>query len=177
MILRIGKMKRRTPNRVFAPRHNGAGFTLIELVIVAAIILVLAAVSTPLFRAAYSNLEIKDSAYSIEKMMRYAETSAVMEERAYKIAFDFEKRAYWLLAQDPKDPKEVFEKAEGRFGEKFFLPKGLSLAGDKDEVIFLPNGRSTKATVSVIDKVKKKGFDIKNSGRPGRIEISDADEE
>ncbi|MFH0840242.1 MAG: prepilin-type N-terminal cleavage/methylation domain-containing protein [Candidatus Omnitrophota bacterium] len=155
---------------------NKRGFTLIELLIVASLILVLVVVSTPLFRTAYSNLELKDSAYNIGKMMRYAEVSAVMEERAYKMVLNFENRAYWLLRENQKDSKGDFEKVEGRFGEKFFLPKNLSLSGDKSELIFLPNGRSTKATVSVIDKTKKKGFDIKTTGRSGQIEISDVSE-
>lgn len=166
-MLRTGKTIRRVPNRAF---------TLIELVIVASLILVLAIISTPLFRAAYRNLELRDSAYNIGKMMRYAEVSAVMEERPYKMMFNFESRAYWLLREDQKDPKGDFKKVEGRFGEKFFLPKNLSLSGDNSELIFLPNGRSTKATVSVIDKSEKKGFDIKTTGRSGQIEISDVSE-
>lgn len=175
-MLRVGRTRHRAPNRIFTPRHNGGGFTLIELVIVASLISILAVLSTPLFRAAYSNLELKDSAYNIGKMMRYAGTSAVMEERAYKIVFDFEKSAYRLLAEDQKNSEGIFKKAEGRFGGEVVLPAGLSLSGNENEVIFLPNGRSAKAAITVIDKAKKKGFDIKTTGRTGRIEISDVSE-
>lgn len=147
------------------------GFTLIELVIVASIILVLVAVSTPLFRDTFRELELKDSAYNIGKMMRYAETSAIMKEKRYKIVFDVEKGAYWLLEEDEKDSGNLFKKTEGRFGNKFFLPKDILLKSDRNELIFLPNGRSTKAGISVIDDKRKKRCDIKTTGRAGQTEI------
>ncbi len=170
---KIGKTKQNPPSNRFYP---ASGFTLIELAIVASLILVLVVVSTPLFRTTFRGLELKDSAYNIAKIIRYAEASAVMEEKTYKIVFDFDKRAYWLLKESEKDSEKIFEKAQGRFGSKIFLPKELSFTSDKNELIFLPNGRSTKATISVVDKARKKGFDVKTSGKAGKIEISDVSE-
>jgi prepilin-type N-terminal cleavage/methylation domain-containing protein len=176
-MLRTGKMIRRAPNNKPAEIGTSLGFTLIELAIVASLIAVLIAVSTPLFRTTYRALELKDSAYNIAKMIRYASASAVMEEKRYKIVFDFEKRAYWLLKESEKGSEKEFEKVRGRFGNKFYLPKGILLTSDKNELVFLPNGRSTKATVSVMDKAKKKGFDINAAGKAGQAEILDVKEE
>ncbi len=55
MILPTGKKRRRV-------QSNKSAFTIIELAIVASIILVLVAVSTPLFRGTFRELELKDSA-------------------------------------------------------------------------------------------------------------------
>lgn len=172
MTLQIGKKRQRVLSNNTQHLRTGAGFTIIELAIVASIILVLVAVSTPLFRDTFRELELKDSAYNIGKMIRYAEASAIMEEKRYKIVFDIEKRAYWLLKEDEKSSEGLFKKTEGRFGNKFFLPKDILLKSDKNELIFLPNGRSTRASISVIDGQKKKGYDIKTTGRSGQTEIS-----
>ena len=137
---KTGKTKQSPLNNRFYP---SSGFTLIELAIVASLILVLVVVSTPLFKTTFGNLELKDSAYNIAKMLRYAEASAVMEEKTYKIVFDFDKRAYWLLKESEKDSGKEFEKAAGRFGNKFFLPKEISLTGDKNELIFFEKIDST----------------------------------
>ncbi len=152
------------------------GFTLIELTIVAVIILALAAVSTPLFRNTFRDLELRDCAYNISKVIRYAQASAVMEEKKYKMIFDFEKKAYWLLKESEKSLEGEFERFKGRFGNEFFLPKEIVFKGDRNEMIFLPNGCSTKAVISIIDTDKRKGFEITAAGKSGRVEISDVKE-
>lgn len=164
MILQTGKKRQKA-------QSNKQGFTLIELAIVASVILVLVAVSTPLFKGTLRELELKDSAYNISKMIRYAEANAIMEEKRYKIVFDVENGAYWLLEENEKGPEKTFKRVEGRFGNKFFLPKDISLKSDKGELIFLPNGRSVKASISVADDRRKRGYDIKTTGRAGQTEI------
>jgi type II secretory pathway pseudopilin PulG len=170
MILQTGKKRRR------APSNRLEGFTLIELVIVASLILVLVAVSNPLFRATFRDLELKDSAYNISKMIRYAQASAVMEEAKYKIVFDFDKRAYWLLVENEKSAETQFERVIGRFKDRFYLPRDVFFTGENKELIFLPNGRCTKASVIVVDKDKKRGFEVKTTGKAGQIEIIDVKE-
>jgi len=155
---------------------NRRAFTLIELAIVAALILILVAVSNPLFRATFRDLELKDSAYNISKMIRYAQASAVMEEKRYKLVFDFEKKSYWLLVESEKGTETKFERITGRFKDKFYLPRDIFFMGENTEFTFLPNGRCTKAAVSVVNREKKKGFEIKTTGMAGQIEMSDVKE-
>ena len=154
-------------------RRSIKSFTLIELVIVASLILVLVAVSNPLFKATFKDLELRDSAYNIGKMIRYAQASAVMEEARYKIVFDFDKKVYWLLVENQKGAEVKFERVKGRFKDRFHLPQDIFFTGDNNEFVFLPNGRCTKASITIIDKDKKKGFAIKATGRAGQIEIID----
>ncbi|MDD5680590.1 MAG: hypothetical protein PHI59_05070 [Candidatus Omnitrophica bacterium] len=176
MISLIGKKNPELPSSKPDRLNSIKSFTLIELIIVASLILTLIAVSNPLFRATFKELELKDSAYNIGKMIRYAAASAVMEETRYKIIFDFDKKSYWLLAETEKDGKTEFERVNGRFKDKFYLPGDVFFKGESNEFIFLPNGRCTKASVIVVDNEKRKGFEIKTTGRAGQTEIIDVKE-
>ena len=160
-------------------------FTLIELIIVAAIIAVLVAVSSPLFIATFRDLELKDAAYNLSKLIRYGQERAIIEEKRYRLLFDFEKRAYYLLAEDEKGEEREFaaggrpasgwKKVTGRFGGYFYLPEGVKFKSDKDKITFLPNGRCDRISVYIINQ-KNKTIEIKTNGRAGHVEVSEVKE-
>ena len=91
MTSRIGRRKRSNRRR---------GFTLIELIIVAAIITVLIAVSSPLFKTTLRDVEMKDAAYNISKLIRLGQQRAIIEEKRHRLLIDFNKRAYYLRAEE-----------------------------------------------------------------------------
>ncbi len=185
MILQIGKKAQIRP----------AGFTLIELVIVAAIILVLVAISTPLFRHTFRDLELRDAAYNISKMIQYAQQRAVIEEKKYRLLFDFNKKAYRLLVWNKEkeadnssaegaegarlpagqEPASGWKEVTGRFGGYFYLPEGVRFRGDRDKITFLPNGRCDKASLYITNK-ENKTFEIKTTGRTGYVEIFEVEQ-
>ena len=101
MMLRIGRKIQIQQNKLGRRGYflSIAAFTLIELIIVAAIILMLVAVSSPRFRSTFSDLELKDSSYSIGKIIKYAQKRAILEERKYRVIFDFENQSYRLLVE------------------------------------------------------------------------------
>lgn len=182
MILRIGRKRRNRP----------AGFTLIELIIVAAIILVLVAVSSPLFRATFRDLELRDTAYNLSKLIKYGQQRAIIEEKRYQLLFDFDKGAYRLLVESEESEeletevegefvqKVKWENLEGRFGEYFYLPDGVKFKAAEEEqdntITFLPNGRCNKITFYIVGE-KNKTIEIKTSGRAGYVEVSEFKEE
>ena len=203
MILQIGKKKQSrpvmfTPLEIKTTLNQKArfltGFTLIELIIVASIIVVLVAVSTPRFRNTFRDLQLKDAAYNISKLIKYGQERAIIEERKYKLIFDFDKRFYLLFVETEEGAKEQssreeestpedtsssnkgWEKATGRFGGYFYLPEGINFKGDKDKIIFLPNGRCDKISLYLINK-KNKIIEIKTNGRAAYVEVSEVKEE
>lgn len=181
MTSRIGKKK----------RSNRRGFTLIELVIVAAIILLMVSVSTPLFRNTFRDLEFRDAAYNIGKVIQYAQQRAIIEEKRYKLKFDFDKRAYRLFVEGEKKveaepPQEggiaaeeaafAWEKSTGKFGSYFYLPEDVTLKGEKEEIIFLPNGRCDIISLYLVNK-ENKIFKIDTNGRAGYVKVVETKEE
>ncbi len=162
MISRIGRKR----------LNKESGFTLIELILVAAIIITLVAVSTPLFRKTFQGLQLKDTAYSIGKVIQYAQQRAIIEERKYKIVFFFESRGYQLYAWEETGEKKGFARAKGRFYNRFELPKDVKFRGEDDSILFLPNGRCDKITLYVVGK-DKQTFAVKTNGRSGYVSVEE----
>ncbi len=162
MILRIGRKR----------LNKDGGFTLIELILVAAIIIALVAVSTPLFRKTFQGLQLKDAAYNIGKVIQYAQQRAIIEERKYSLAFNFEGRNYQLYAWEEAGEGKGFVRAKGRFHASIELPEGVEFKGEKDSIIFLPNGRCDKITLYLIGK-DKQTFALKTNGRAGYVSIEE----
>lgn len=152
MILSAGKRRRRG--------NNLYGFTLIELALVTLLILILMGLSTPLFRRTFQDLTIKDSAYSISKLMNYAREMAVLERKNFTVSFDFQKRQYRLLD------------VKGKFGRVFTLPDGVYLYGAKTEVIFYPDGHCDEVSINITDKTFR-GYTLTQKGFGSLVEMKE----
>lgn len=155
-----------------ASRHRFPGrdgFTLIELTLVTLLVLVLAGLSTPLFKRTLSDLSAKNVSFSICKLMDYAQETAVLKRVNYKISFDFKAGKYQLLelSSSVKPPKYV--KVTGRFGKLFGLPQGLKLSGDKSGIIFYPDGRCDEIKVNVLTSTGGYSIVAKGFGNMARI--------
>ncbi|MDD5423049.1 MAG: type II secretion system protein [Candidatus Omnitrophica bacterium] len=151
-------------------------FTLIELTLVAVIILVLLGLSTPLFKRSFSDLAVKDAAYNISKLINYIQEKAVLETKAFKLVFDFEKGRYRVLEASPSAGQPE-KKITGRFGRIFDLPQGVSFKAPKNFITFYPDGHCDEVDIDVFAragigyKISAKGF-----GSLTRIkEIKDAE--
>ncbi|MCK4462842.1 MAG: prepilin-type N-terminal cleavage/methylation domain-containing protein [Candidatus Omnitrophica bacterium] len=164
MILRIGSRNQR--NKYLT------GFTLIELVLVILLISILVALSTPLFRRTFSDLELRNTAFNITKLINYAQEMAIIERTNYKLNFDFKKGKYHLTYLVATEDTPVYEKIEGRHGKTFLVPRGLTLEGKKDEIIFYPDGRSDKVKLNLIDK-NGKGYLLRVKGFGRHVEMEE----
>ena len=154
-------------------RIQNDGFTLIELTLVTLLVLILAGLSTPIFKKTLSDLSARNRSFSICKLMNYAQEMAVLERKNYKIAFDFKKGKYQLLeiaASAAKEP--VYKRASGRFGKLFGLEQGLKLSGSRNGVIFYPDGHCDEVSVNVL--TKSGGYSVTVKGFGNMVEIKEA---
>lgn len=112
-------------------RRSNSGFTLIELVLVIFLISILVALSTPLFKRTFTNLELKNVSFNIAKIISYAREMAIVERANYRINFDF-----------------------GRF---FYLPEGVTLEAEAEEINLYPDGSCDRVEIRIADE-KGRGY-------------------
>ncbi len=166
--------------------YRTAGFTLIELTLVVAIVLVLLGLSAPQFRNTFSGLIVKDTAYTLSKIAGHAQAKAVMERKLCRITFDFDAGRYRLSEADLQtgtDP--VYRDLRGRFGKPFLLPRGLFFresgggrAGPgsgaySKSVNFYPDGRCDPFELEIVDR-RGKAYRIFSKGLGGYIKTEEA---
>ncbi len=150
--------------------HNA--FTLIELVLITLIISILIGLSTPLFRRSFSDLTLKDSSYTISKLINYGQEKAILERKNFKMNFDFQSGKYWLLEWDDLLDPPTYKRIAGKLGRVFTLPRGISFRGSKNEVVFYPDGHSDEGNIDIFN-AKGEGYRITIKGFGSRVEIKE----
>jgi len=137
------------------------GFTLIELTLVAILVLVLIGISTPLFRKTFSDLTTKNAAFSISKLINYAQERAVVDGKAFTIKFAPQAR------ENKYTQYKLFDgdlPVRGRFGRTFELPQGVILKSSLARIDFYPDGSCSAAEITVSGssggnyRIRTKGF-------------------
>ncbi|MFH1246100.1 MAG: hypothetical protein V1662_06430 [Candidatus Omnitrophota bacterium] len=145
------------------------GFTFIELILVAVVILVLLGMGTPLFRGAFTGVQLQDSCQRLVQLMRWTQAKSITERRVYRVNFDFEKGAFWLTAQDSQDNKK-FSRITGRWAKTNKLPEGITVEGEDAILTFYPDGTADKESIRLCDQ-QGNGFTITAKRRIGYVQI------
>lgn len=98
-------------------RGNNSGFTLLEILVVLAIIGILMTVVVPNFRNMLPGRERKLFVAKLNGLMRTAWQRALAERKIQKISFDFDKRLIWLESATGaiKEGNPEFAKAKGAY--------------------------------------------------------------
>ena len=174
MISRTGKNRLNRLNKPYKVIIS-AGFTLIELVLVALIILVIIGLSTPLFRRQFSGLEMKNASFNIAKAVNYAQEMAIIDRTVYKVNFDFEKGVFWITKRMVSEDVETYTEISGRYGRIFYMPKGAALTGKTAEIMLYPDGRSDAGVIQISDK-NGDGYEVSIGGFETRIEEMGAED-
>lgn len=104
-------------------RSCGAGgFTLLELVLVMALVCSMLAIVAPSLAGFAAARQTADAARQIISLIQYARTQAVAQGCIYRLNFDRQAGEYWLTARNGAD----FESLGSDFGNRFALPQGTS---------------------------------------------------
>ncbi len=151
MILSIGRQGLK--------RKNRAGYTFIELILTASIILVIVALSTPLFRKTYYSLRVNLQTKDLAATLNFARERAIMTRAQHAIKLNPEKNTYRMLIinSETDETKPV----EGRWGRAFTIYSGIRVESSHEIIKFYPDGTSNGAAITLTDI----------SGLKGRIDI------
>lgn len=76
------------------------GFTLIEVMLVLALIAILSSIAMPSLRGFAGSTRLKSTAHAIRDMLNFARDMAITERTAYLVVFDLGANRYWLASSE-----------------------------------------------------------------------------
>ncbi len=157
--------------RQFCHLIRGAGFTLVELLLVVIILGILAGMAVPSFRKTYSSLEINNAANNLAILMRYAQARAAVERINYRLNFDPENKSCWLERKSSSD-SGIFEKVSSKFTRSIAFPKDIKVEPDLKIVNFYPDGRIDNVMI-YLKQDGKEIYAVSTKGQVGYVEVLD----
>ena len=76
------------------------GFTLIEVMIVLALIAILSSIAMPSLRGFAASTRLKSTAHAIRDILNFARDMAITERAAHLVVFDLTTNRYWLASNE-----------------------------------------------------------------------------
>lgn len=138
-----------SPRTTAPPRKWRRAYTLLELVVVLAILCLVAGLAAPSLRGFAQGRESADGAQQLVALARRARTQAIAEAATYRLNVDPANGTYWLTV---RRGGQFVDPADG-FGRAFSAPTGSTLTwdgpldGPTGYAEFQPDGRTTPASV------------------------------
>jgi len=150
---------------------NKEGFTFIELILVAVIIGIIIALSTPLFRTTFNTLQLESLSSNLAKFIRYSQERAIVERLRYRLVFNDSQHKYWLeVEKDPLNGAGEFQRLKSRWGKVHSVPEGIFLETGKKKINFYPDGKTSKNTIYLSNK-KGTTYTLIMGGTLGRVQV------
>lgn len=130
-------------------RNRIRGFTLLELIFVAAILIIVVTLAIPRFGKTFNFLQLQNFASDTVSFARYAQAKAITDGKIYRLAFNLEKKTLSIESRVESEEKDGGE-AESWYMEKIKPIPGyvsVELQDGKADIQFYPDGTADKATI------------------------------
>lgn len=132
-------------------RSKGRGFTLLELIFVAVILIIITALTVPQFRGTFDYLQLQNLAFDVVSFARYAQAKAITGAEINRLIFDTEKKSlgvdtYAGVETGDEGAKEIWERIKYRAIPDFI---SIELQDSRNAVKFYPDGTADKVTMKV----------------------------
>ncbi len=123
---------------------NKRGFTLLELVLVTALILVFSSLAFPRLQGTYQNLELRNKALSLQKLIEMAQHRAVTHRSTLKM--DTPERGEFIRMSQ-MDKSGTYNPIEDKFFRRLNFKEPWSVQMDPKEIFFYPDGTSDSGEI------------------------------
>ena len=148
------------------------GITFIELILVISILSIITAISTPLFRRTFDNLQVRNLCRDISKLSRYVQERAIIEQLIHRIDFDVNSKEYWVsIIKDSLNPEE-FIRLNNKFGRTRRFPPNIVLECTKSYALFYPDGTTDELHLYITGK-NNEIYTATNKETTGYVKIFD----
>ena len=150
--------------------RSGAGFTLLELMAVIAIMAVVTGFSVPRFRRTFNHLQLQVFANDVARLFAYANQRAVTRGAVLRIHFDVKGRRYWLARTDESGKSTRIASKLTRVSP---IPQTVLLDPSSGEVNFYPDGGADRFEMAILDD-QQDGYRLVTDVWTGRTKLTDA---
>ncbi len=166
-------------------RHGRAGFTLLELLVVMAIVAAITTSIAPVYVASMDSMRTRNARNDLVAVIRYAQEVAVRESREHRVYFNQQDNTYRLMRLAGLDNDEkVFEPAGTLAEQEKALPENLRIDNIRARrerrsreyyVACLPNGASDNAVIRLRDhRFRDTRIEITVEGPLGKITLEES---
>ncbi len=152
------------------------GFTLIEVLLVVVILGVIAGIAAPNFSGTYARLQLNESAKNIQYLMRYAQSRAILKNKAHRIDFDLNEHTCVIkeksTGQGFAETEGSYQNIEGRWGRNYHIPPGIILEIAQPQIEFFPDGKMTRARI-YLQSARGQTMTVSTQEQSGQVQIFD----
>lgn len=167
MTLQIGKQgQKQNQNNIMEfiqlRRSIGAGFTLLEILLVVVIVAIIISIATPQFRKTLTTIQLANTTQDIAQFMRFLRAKAVTGKNTYQLKFDLSARRYYA--------QNITGSGKSSYGLPVAIPENINIAATINPVKFYSDGSIDKVTIYLfkgkseyfkdIEKAMNKEFEL-----------------
>lgn len=149
------------------------GFSLVELIVVVALIGIITAIATPSFMDWRRNVEYRAAARDIVSMMREAKARAISTNREHRVEFVVANRQYRMTQGNRAAGSSNFNTI---IRDWVSLPEGVNMniafTGGASNVGFNPHGGSGAGNVTILDSGASTRYTITITATTGRVRVT-----
>ncbi len=154
--------------------HDERGFSLVEVLVVMAILTVIAAIAVPSVSTWLSSLRYKEAAWDILSKSRLARQLAITKNREHRMEFDMDGRRYRVTEGNEPSGSTVWTQVGPwkSLDQSVNWATGQACDGNTDiNVTFYPNGTADAATICILDSNNTQRYRVVVTSRSGRVRI------
>lgn len=134
-------------------RNRNFGFTLLELIFVAAILIFIATVAIPQFRKSFNFLGLQNFVSDVVSFARYAQAKAIVDGKTKRLMFDVEGKLLRIESYDVVKKEDEVEIEDWSLEKSKPIPDFIILTDlqqySENGIKFYPDGTADKATIKI----------------------------